>query len=281
MGAELSQGQGLDSGSAWLEKAAGLEGASECRNKALGVQGQGLGPAQPEGISEGAGLGLAPQQATGGLSGQGKCWPSSLPILWSPEGLSLSLLIPLLWWAPPKHGNLSPPPASLRGTGPIWPLLFLPPPHSPRTHVAGGGLRGQRIRPGTSEGSLEPKWAGEMLAEILQSPEGLSASPVAPLTMSGPLQECEPLPSPSRPSGAPVPSRLHSSSPLPPPQHPTRLLGGSSHPLRWSVVTPSLPRPVPGRCRSCEEIQTASSYSLQRYLSVRKRPRRKSNYSSQ
>ena len=51
-------------------------------------------PLQLEGASECGGSGLGPQQAPQGLSGQGKHWPCSLLILRSPEGLSLSLLIP-------------------------------------------------------------------------------------------------------------------------------------------------------------------------------------------
>ena len=88
-------------------------------------QAQGLGSAWLEGASECARSGLGLQQAPQGLSGQGKCWPHSLPI---PQGLSLSPLIPSLWVGP------SPPlpQLPLRGTGSVSPPLLLPSPSPPR-----------------------------------------------------------------------------------------------------------------------------------------------------
>ena len=53
----------------------------------VGVCVQGLGSVQLEGASEGGGLGLGPQWAPQGPSGQGEPWPCSLPILYSPKGL--------------------------------------------------------------------------------------------------------------------------------------------------------------------------------------------------
>ena len=82
-----------------------------------------------------------------------------------------------------------------------------PPSHSLRTHVAGGGLGGQRIRPGISAGSWGSKWAGETW-------------PCSLLILCPPnflLRAWDPFPSPSCRSGAPVLSRLHFSSPFTPP----------------------------------------------------------------
>ena len=76
-----------------------------------------LGPMRPEGAPEGRGPGSGAQQASRGPSEQGRC-PPCLP--WS----SKPLRVPPGVRTPP----LTQPP--LRGTGPVWPPLLLPP-HSP------------------------------------------------------------------------------------------------------------------------------------------------------
>ena len=68
---------------------------------------------------------------------------------------------------------------------------------------------------GTRAGSLGPKWAGEMPATFPSNPpQGSLPIPVDPLAVSGPLQASAPLPCPSRPSGALLPSHLHLSYPV-------------------------------------------------------------------
>ena len=79
--------------------------------------------------------------------------------------------------------------------------------------AAGGRLQGQRIRPRSPAGSPVPKWTGKALAVFPSIPSTPSptisprASPVAtgPLTMGGSRWVLELLPSPSHPSGVPVP----------------------------------------------------------------------------
>ena len=148
------------------------------------------------------------------------CLPQSLPHRrWTPNR----------WWVPLGVGTPPLPQPPLRGAVPeVRPLLSLPlPSHSLRTRVAGGGLGGQRIRPGISAGSWGPKWAGETWPHSLL----ISALPMVP---QFPPSGVGSLPLPQPP--------LRGTSPVPPPlllpPHPTSypVAGGSSRPLRclWS-----------------------------------------------
>ena len=136
---------------------------------------------------------------------------------------------------PARCRNSSPPPAAPHG---CWSqrsaLCFcspFPPSHSLRTHVAGGHLRGQRIRPGISAGSWGPMWVGETWPcslLILCPPNG---SPISPFGCG--------IPSP--PPAAPQGRQSHPASTSPPPSLPPcptsyLVTGGSSCPLRcpWS-----------------------------------------------
>ena len=169
-----------------------------------------------------------------------------------PQGLPHCRWTPNCGWVLLGVGTPPLPQLPLRGAGPIGPaftfaLPSLPPSHSLRTHEAGGGLGGQRIRPGISAGSWGPKWAGETWPcslLILCPPNG---SPITPSGVGS-------LPLPQLP--------LRGASPVPPPlllplhsPHspcPTLLLGVSpwGHPLGVHG-----PPPVPGRCPSCEETR--------------------------
>ena len=131
-----------------------------------------------------------------------------------------------------------PPPAAPRG---CWSwrsgLYFcfpLPPSHSLRTHAAGGGLGGQRIRPGISAGSWGPMWAGETWPYsllILCPPNG---PPISPFGRGIPS------PPPATPQGAsPVPPPLLLPFYFPPCLTSYPVAGGSSRPLRC---------PWPHRC---------------------------------
>ena len=90
-----------------------------------------------------------------------------------------------------------------------------------------------------------------------------------------PLQVWDPFPSPSCPSGAPVPSRLHFSSPLTPHHspHPTRSLGVP--PIPFGVRGPP---PVPGRCPSCAETRILHPSNLPSSLLSKVVYFNKSNY---
>ena len=109
-------------------------------------------------------------------------------------------------------------------------------------------------------GSPVHKWTGKALAlfpsvPLFPSPTiSPRVSPIAagPLTVGGSRWLWELLPSPSSPSGAPVRSHLHLSSPFTPPTRyrPTWSLGAPPIPL--GVHGPPL---VPGRCPSCEKTQ--------------------------
>ena len=151
-----------------------------------------------------------------------------------PQGLPRHRWTPNRGWVPLGVGTppLTQPP--LRGAGPeVRPLLLLPLPSLPlpQDRAAGGGLGGQRIRPGTSAGSWGPKWAGETWPRpllILCPPSG---SPISP------FRHGIPSPPPATPQGR----QSHPVSPSPPPSlppHPTSypVAGGFSRPLRcpWS-----------------------------------------------
>ena len=175
-----------------------------------------MGSAGHEGSSEGRGLGPGAQQASRCLSGQGKHWPRSFVPLPHrlPQGLPIATG-PLTVGGPAGCRNSSPPPATPLGCWSWRSGLYFcspfPPSHSLRTRVAGGGLSGQRIRPRISAGSWGPKWAGDtwQLSLLILCPP--SGSPISPFGRGNPL------PSPSRPSGAPVSSGHHFSSSFAPP----------------------------------------------------------------
>ena len=225
-----------------------LEGVSEgvykCRGRALGG-------------GVGAGLGLC--VAAGRLRGQ-RIRPgiptSSLVPKWTGKVLALFPSVPLRpcptisprvspvtagpqpWVGPTGCRNSSPSPVTPQGCLSQRSGLYFcspsPPSHSLRTRVAGGGLGGQRIRPGISAGSLGPKWAGETWPHsllILCPPNG---PPISPFRCGIPS------PPPATPQGRQ--SCPASTSPLPSLNPlPTSYLvaGGSSCPLRcpWSPTS--------------------------------------------
>ena len=117
------------------------------------------------------------------------------------------------------------------------PILPPPPSYAPRTIMAQRELRRVENQAREPHSLPGPDWAGETLSML---------RPV-PLSPRGSLQVWEPLPPPSHPSGAPVLSRLHFSSPSCPP-HPTWSLGCSSHLLGHRG-----PPPASGRRPSCGE----------------------------
>ena len=156
----------------------------------------------------------------------------------------------------PSQASVGTPPLPqlpIRGTDPVYALLFLPPPFLPRP-------QGPRSRKGprrAEDRALDlsrlpgPKWAGETLAVFPSDPpipRGSLPIRTDPLAVGVSLQAWEPLPSPSHPSGAPVLSSLHFSFPLPPPHVlPSRL---------WVPPVPlgvQGPPPAPGRCPSGED----------------------------
>ena len=91
-------------------------------------------------------------------------------------------------------------------------------PARPEGTLKGGGSgSGPQQAPRCPSG-LVKRWPSSLL--ILQSPEGLSPSPLIPSLWVGPSRAWEPLPSPSCPSGAPVLSGLYFASPPQLPQDP-------------------------------------------------------------
>ena len=192
------------------------DGFSEYRGKALGGGAWwGLGSVWQEGSSKGRGLGPGAQQAPQCLSGQGKCWLCSFLFLCVPPHLTQSL--PHNRWTP-NHGwvgpagcmNTSPPPAVPRECQSHRSGLYFcspfPHSHSLRIRLARGGLGGQRIRPRISAGSRGPKRTGETWPLSLLTLCPPSGPPISPFRCGIPSP-------PSHPSGAPVTSHLHFSSP--------------------------------------------------------------------
>ena len=149
-----------------------------------------------------------------------------------PQGLPHHCWTPNCGWLPlgvgtpplPSHPSAVPVPK-------VQPLLLQPlPSHSLRTCAAGGGLSGQRIRPGISTGSWGSKGAGETWPHSL-------------------LIFCPPNGSPISSFGLGIPSpqgrQSHLTSTSPPPSlcpRPTSypVAAGSSRPLSssWSPTSP-------------------------------------------
>ena len=171
-----------------------------------------------EGGSEGRGLGPGAQQASWCLTGQGKRWSPSLPFLRTlshclPQGLPLRHWTPNCGWVPLGVGTPPLPQPPLRGAGPLGPAFTFAPPSLPV--------------PQDPHGWRGPWWAEDQardLSRFLGAQVGrgnLATLPFGPLPSQWfpnfPLRAWDPFPSPSRPSGAPVPSHLHFSSPFTPP----------------------------------------------------------------
>ena len=211
-----------------------LEGVSECRGGALGEGvGVGLGLCVAGGRLWGRGLGPGAQQASWCLSGLGTHWPCSLPFLRThphrlPQGLPRRRWTPNHGWVPLGVGTPPLPQPSFRGAGPeVRPLLLLPLPSLPL--------------PQDLRGWMGPPWAEDQaqnLSRFLGAQVGrgnLATLPFDPLpsqwSPNFPLRAWDPFPSPSRPSGAPVLSSLHFSSPFTPP---------TPHvlPCRWGLLRP-------------------------------------------
>ena len=161
--------------------------------------------------------------------------PSLLFLRTPPPGSPLSLLDPQSWVGLSGCRNSSPPPATPQECQSWRSGLYFcfpfPPSHSLRTHAAGGGLGGQRIRPGISAGPWGPKWARETWPRsllLLCPPSGSSISPFG-----------RGIPSP--PPAATQGRQSCPTSTSPPPSLPPcptsyPVAGGSSRPLRcpWS-----------------------------------------------
>ena len=173
-----------------------------------------MGSVWQEGGSEGRGLGPGAQQASQCLSGQGKHWPHSLLFLHSllhclPQGLPHRHWTPNRGWVPLGVGTPSLPQPPLRGPGlEVWPLRLLPLPSLPL--------------PQDPRGWRGPQWAEDQARDLsrflgVQVERGnMATMPFEPLPSQWfpnfPLWAWDPFPSPSRPSEAPVPSRLPFSS---------------------------------------------------------------------
>ena len=188
-----------------------------------------MGFAWQEGGSERRGLGPGAQQASWCLSGQGKHWLRSLLFLHAqhlPQGLPPRRWTPNHGWVPLGVGTPPLPQPPLRGAGPggpaftFLPLPSLPLPQDPR------GWRG-------------PRWAEDQ-AQDLKRLLGAQVGRGTLATLSFvslpsqwfpnfPLRVWDLFSSPSHPSGAPVPSCLHFSSPF---------LSLTSHvlPGRWGFL---------------------------------------------
>ena len=166
-----------------------------------------------------------------------------------PQGLPHRWWTPTHGWVPLGVGTPSLPQPPLRGAVPeVRPLLLLPLPSLPLPQD-----------PCSWRG---PRWAEDQARDLnrflgVQVGRGnLATLPFDPLPSQWfpnfPLRVWDPFPSHSCPSGAPVPSHLHFSSPFTPPM-PHVLQGHWGFPpVPLGVCGP--PR-VPGRCPSCEEMQ--------------------------
>ena len=132
-------------------------------------------------------------------------------------------------WVPLSVGTPPLPQPPLRGAGPIGlAFTFAPPslPPAPSGPMAGGGLGGQRIRPGISAGSRVPKWARENWPCSL-----LILCPLSGPTIS-PFGRGIPSPPPATPQGCQCHPASTSPAPhSPPTPHPTWLLGVPPVPL--------------------------------------------------
>ena len=119
----------------------------------------------------------------------------------------------------------------------VWPFLLLPLPSLPL--------------PQNPHGWREPRWAEDQaqdLSRFLGAQVGrgnLATLPFDPVPSEWfpnfPLQAWDPFPSPSHPSGAPVPFHLHFSSPFPHPK--PHVL-----PSLWGFLPSPLVSVVPHRC---------------------------------
>ena len=212
------------------------EGVSQGRGGALGGGvGWGLGSAWQQGGSEGRGLGLGAQPAPRCLSGQGKPWSCSLPFLRappppSPPGSPRPHWTPNCGWGPLVVGTppLRQPP--LRGVGPEGPAFTFAPPSLPPTPSGPAWLEGASMGRGSGPGSQQVPGDPSEQGKPGQAPFRSSVLLMVP---NLPLRAWDPFSSLSHPSGAPVPFRLHFSSPFTPPMpHVLPGHGGSSHPLR-------------------------------------------------
>ena len=147
------------------------EGVSECRGRALGGGvGIGLGLCMAEGrvqekrIRSGSPTDSPVPTLTGKVLA---AFPSVTPLPSPTISPTVSPIPagPLTWVGPTGCRNSSPPPATPQGCrsqrSSLYFCLPYPPSHSLRTHRAGAGLGGQRIRPRISAGSRGPKWAGK------------------------------------------------------------------------------------------------------------------------
>ena len=197
-----------------------LVGVPGCRGRALGGGvGRGLGSVRQEGDSEGRGLGLGAQQASQYLSGQGKHWPHSLPFLRAPPPPSPLGSPPLRWtpsrWVPLGVGT---PPSPSHHSGvpvlEVQPLLLLPLPSLPLPQDPRSWRR-----------SLWAEDQARDLSRFLGAQVGRGSLATLPFDLlpsqwfpNFPLWVWDPFPSPSRPSGPPVPSHLHLSSSFTPPK---------------------------------------------------------------
>ena len=141
--------------------------------------------------------------------------------------------------------NSSPPPATPHGCRSCRPGLYFCSRFLPsrcfRTRMAGGGLGGQRIRPGISAASWGPKWAGETWSRSLLILCPPSGSPVSPFGRG--------IPSPPPATRQGRRSRPASTSPPPSlPPRPTSYPVAGGPPVSLGVCGPP---PVPGGCPSC------------------------------
>ena len=180
-----------------------------------------MGSARQEGGSEGRGLGPRAQQAPRCLSIQGTHWPCSLPFLCAPlphrlpQGLLRHRWTSNCGWVPLGVGTPPLPQPPLRGASPgglaftFAPPSPLPLPQDPCC------WRGPRW-------AEDQAWDLNRFLGVHVGRGNLATLPFDPLPSQWfpnfPLRVWDLFPSPSRPPGVLVPSRLHFSSPLTPPR---------------------------------------------------------------
>ena len=159
-------------------------------------------------------------------------------------------------WVPLGVGTPPLPQPPLRGAGPVGLYFIFAPPSLPPTPSGLARLEGVSVGKGSSPG----------LSRLLGVQVGrgkLTTLPSDPLpsqwSLNFPLRVWNPLPSPSRPSGAPVPCHLHFSSPLTPPHAPCPTLSLRVPPNPLGIHCPPW---VPGRCPSFVEMRILHPPSL-------------------
>ena len=175
-----------------------------------------MGSARQEGSSEGRGLGWEPNRFPGALVDRESAGPvpfrSFMPLPHRiPQGLPHHRWTPKCGWVPLGVGTHPLPQPPLRGAGPRG-LAFNFAPHSlPPSPSGPAWLEGPSVGRGSGLGS-------QQVPGVHLGRRNLVTLPFDPLpskwSPNFPLRVWDPFPSPSCPSGVPVLSHLHFSSPF-------------------------------------------------------------------